>query len=157
MFSCLAFDNAYFENIKCYNTGFAKVLQVINKNIDKYINEQSDEKFVIVLLGYAKLQKELEKAKEEDPNVPTLEDLILKAKQSNNFRFIIYESEPGLKKIEGSAIGTLVKNNNGIWLGKDLDGQEFFDYTNDYSNDVKLNNSIVVLIKNGSTEYTKYL
>ena len=145
------------ENIKCYSTGFAKVIQVINKNIDKYIKEESDEKFLIVLLGYTKLQKELAKAKEEDPSVTTLEDLILKAKNSNNFRFIIYEPEEGLKRLETSAIGTLVKNNSGIWLGKDIDNQEFFDYTTDYSNEVKLNNSTIVLIKNGSTEYTKYL
>ncbi|MBE6161654.1 MAG: type VII secretion protein EssC [Firmicutes bacterium] len=151
----LGFSNT--EGIKYYSTGFAKVLQVINNNVSKYLDNSSDEKFVILFSGYAKLQKELEKAKSEDDEIITIDDLITNGKQSENFRFILYDTESMLRKLDSSTIEPFVRNNSGVWVGKGIDGQEFFDYVSDYNAESKINNSSIVVIKNGSPEYSKYM
>ena len=48
-----------FENIKVMDNGFKQVTGVLNQNINKYKNESHDNNFVIFILGYAKIFKQL--------------------------------------------------------------------------------------------------
>ncbi len=154
-----SFKNLNFEGFgeaKYYNSNFQAVLNVINNNVNRYIKEGSNNNFVIIFIGYKKLQDYLTSQKEDNPEIVTIDDLISNSKLVNNFRYILYDKESEINSIGDGSLDTLFKRNNGIWLGKNFDSQDVFEVINRYNN-ISLGNSNIVLLKNGNTDYVKYM
>lgn len=150
----LKLDN--LENVKYYDSNFQSILKVINNNVEKYKLEPTEKNFVIIFLGYSQLQKHFEKQKVEDEEIVTIEDLILNSKEVSNFKYIVYENSREIEYISEGKLDILFKRNNGIWLGKDFDTQETFDLINRYDS-ISLGNSNIALVKNGKTNYVKFM
>ena len=137
------------ENVKYFDNNFVQVLDIINTNIDKYINEKKEESFTIIFLGYNKLEKKL--VKEESL---TIEKIISKSKNSNNFKYILYDIEDNFSHLDETEIDAYFNRKNGIWLGKDFDNQTLFELNSSYI-DSTLNTTISV-VKNGYSQNIKF-
>lgn len=144
------------ETIKYYDSGFKDIINVLNKNVIKYIEQQKEDKFIIIFLGYAQLQRYLLKEKEENEEINTIDDLINNSIGVDNFNFIVYDDETLLAKIEDSEIDQLFKRNTGIWLGKEYDSQNIFEVNDQNSDMEQLNNNNVTIIKNGKVSHLKF-
>ena len=136
--------------VKYFDAGFEKVLNVINKNIDKYIEENKEDTFCIIIIGYENFKNSIE-ASEEDIK---LDDIILKSKGIHNFKYLLFDTETEIQSIDQTEFDGYFKRKNGIWLGKDFDGQNLFELNNIY-NDSTLNNTITI-VNNGNTQNVKY-
>lgn len=143
------------SNIKYYDNSYDKVINVINKKISKYFENESTENIIVVFLGYNLLQRKLEKLKEDDDEIVTIEDLIYNAKSINNFKFILYDKEEALSRLGDGKIDSLFKRSRGLWIGKGFDGQQTFDVINQYT-DAVITNSNVVMVEHGQANYIKY-
>lgn len=143
------------DSVKYYDNGYDKVISVINKKIEKYLEEKSEENIVVIFSGYGLLQKKLEKMKNEDGNIVTIEDLIYNAKSVDNFKFILYDKEDALSKLGDGKIDSLFKRSRGIWLGKGFDSQQTFDVVNQYA-DIVITNSNIVIVNHGQANYIKF-
>lgn len=128
------------SNIKYFDSSFKKVLEIIDSNVDKYIAEPKEDKFLIIFIGYASLQKSLLGQSEDedddeetvnntpvDENLITIDSIIKKANSLNNFRFVLYDIERNISIIENTDIDALFKRKDGIWLGKDFETQSLFE------------------------------
>ena len=138
------------NGVKYFDAGFERVLEVINKNIDKYLDETKEDTFCILVLGYGKFVNQIT---DSESNL-RLDDLVLKSKSVNNFKFILYDTEEELQIIDQTEFDGFFKRNNGIWLGKDFDSQNLFELNGLY-NDSTLNNT-VTLVNNGNAQNIKY-
>lgn len=143
------------DEIKCYSSGFINILNTLNKNVEKLKNEVSEKKYLIVFIGYDNLENQLKKEKEEKDEIITINDLIINAKSVNNFKFILYDSERNIARIEEEEMDKYFKRNNGIWLGKDGNSQEIFE-TNNYIRSDSLKNDNAIVIKKGNYEILKF-
>ena len=101
------------------------------------------------------MQRKLEKLKEDDDEIVTIEDLIYNAKSINNFKFILYDKEEALSRLGDGKIDSLFKRSRGLWIGKGFDGQQTFDVINQYT-DIVITNSNVVMVEHGQANYIKY-
>jgi hypothetical protein len=138
------------SNVKSFDNSFEKVLDVINNNIDKYLNEKKEDNFCILVLGYENLNKEIANSETGSK----LEDLILKSKGINNFKYILFDTEDEIQTIDKTDIDSYFKRNNGLWLGKDFDSQNLFELNNIQSDSTL--NSTVTIIYNGNVQNIKY-
>lgn len=147
------FKFKYDEKAKYYDADFKKVISLFYNNCQKLNVNPSTKKFTILILGYNSINKYLLQLKEEDPNVHTLDDILLSC-TNDNFRFIIYDDDSTLSKIAYSDISDIVDNSNGIWIGTDYDSQNSFEMTTSYMEN--LGNDIILTIKDSQTSYVKY-
>ncbi len=147
------------EEVKCYSSGFKKIIPVLSKNIDKY-NKQteklSSDNFIIIVLGYSKLDMHLKKLKKEDPTINTIGELVLASQQSGRFKFVLYDTEEEGRYFTRSAVGDLVDSTTGIWIGRDFDSQSIIEATG-YSDSIQLTNEIIVVVRNGLANYIKII
>ena len=135
---------------KYFDTSFEKVLEVINNNIDKYLEEKKEDTFCIFVLGYDNFKTAVEAA---DANIK-LDDIIIKSKGISNFKYILYDTETEIQTVDQTEFDSYFKRKNGIWLGKDFDAQSLFELNNIYS-DSTLNNTVTI-VSNGNTQNIKY-
>ena len=146
------------ENVKYYDSGFKKIIPVINNNVLKYNDmDHSENNFVIVILGYNKVSKVMEKAKEEDENIVSLEDMIANAKNNKFFKFIFYDTASLFDEVASEDISNYVDSSNGIWVGRGFENQGFYEAFNTYNDNVNLNPDSIVLLKDGQVEYAKFI
>lgn len=149
---------SFNDTVKYYDSSFKKVISVIYDNVCKYNNvSNSDNFFVIFILGYNRINKILNKAKDEDSSLINLEELLLAAKSNKFFKFIIYEAASSFDEVKNGEIVNYIDDSNGIWVGRGFDNQNCFDAPDAYNDDVKLTSDSVVLVKNGKTEYAKFI
>ncbi|MBR2247771.1 MAG: type VII secretion protein EssC [Bacilli bacterium] len=142
------------ENMKYYKSNFKKVIPILNKNITKINKDGSDNDYLIVILGYNKLNDHLRKMKADNEEISTLDEIILNSK-NDRFKFIIYENSSSYAKILDGKLSDTINNQNGIWLGSDFDEQEIFDCERVYS-EIILPSDSAILIKDSIPEYIKY-
>ena len=138
------------DGLKIFNTGFSDVLKVVNKNINKMKQESKSENFIIIVIGYSKINE----IKDEELDFK-LDDLILNASTVKNFKFILYDKDSNISSINNGDIDYLFKSDTGIWIGGDFDMQSVFE-TERYSNDIRLNNNNVTIIKKGKISNVKF-
>lgn len=143
------------EQIKYYDSNFTKVVPILMNNINKYNTISSSKTFMIIVLGYSKINFHLSKFKEKNESVYLLDDLIQSVANSS-FKFLIYDSSDPLRRLTNTTLSEFVDNQNGIWVGKELDMQDCFSYDNISSGDIKTGNDTVVLIKDSIPEYLKF-
>ena len=147
------------DNVKQYDKGFKKIVSVLDKNIKKY-NEKTDEEqneFIIIALGYGKLQNHFDNLREEDEDIIDFEDLILHAKNNQHFKFIIFDAIALFDDIEDTELYDMLDLTTGIWVGKGFDSQSLIDAPSSFRDNVQQNNDSAVLVKQGNAEYIKYV
>ncbi len=149
------YDFTVPEKVKYFNTGFNKLISTFAENIDKCIATPKEVSFVVVIIGYMELQKHLLEKKEEDEDTVTVDDILLKAKEINNFKFILYDIESNMRDFEKSPAYDLFKKNTGLWIGKDFDDQSLFETNSSYY-DMSLSKNNIVIVSNGNVEVIKY-
>ncbi len=140
------------EGVKYFDAGFDKVFGVINNNVEKYKTMPKNETFVIIVIGYNGIVRYINEQTEEVS--VSLEDLIVNSKELPNFKYVIYDTEYELSEFDQSEIDRFFKRKNGIWLGKDFDGQGIFELNKVYM-DSTLNNTITI-VSNGNTQNVKF-
>lgn len=144
------------NGITCYDSNFKKIVPVLLANINKINKAPSQKKFIIIVLGYSKLNSHLTKLKEEDKKVSNIDDLILNT-QNDSFKFVLYDNSDLFGKLINGALSDIVDNQNGIWVGNDFDSQYSFAYENSYYlNNINPGNDTIVLVKDGTPEYLKF-
>ena len=152
------YEMSFDDNVKYYNSGFKKMVPVINDNITKYNSmTESENEFIIFILGYSRINKILDKAKEEDENLVNLDEVINNSKNNKFFKFIIYDTASSFDEIARGDIANFVDDSVGIWVGRGFDNQNCFDTSNAYNENVSLNSDTAVLLKNGKAEFTKFI
>ena len=138
------------KNVKCFDTSFDKVITVINNNIDKYITEKKEDTFCILILGYENISKALSESEE---NVK-LDDIIIKSKKIDNFKYLLYDTVEEIQTIDQTEFDGYFKRKNGLWLGKGFEEQSLFE-TNNIYNDSTLSNTVTI-VNNGNVQNIKF-
>ena len=138
------------EDVRYFDNSYDKVVSVINKNIDKYLLEKKEDTFCILILGYDSINNFLNNNEES----VKLDDIILKSKEINNFKFILYDTVDEIQTIEQTEYDGYFKRKNGLWLGKEFENQTLFE-TNSIYSDATLNNTITI-VYNGEVQNIKY-
>ena len=142
------------ENVKYYNSSFKKIVPVLTRNIEKYNNgeKKSDDTYLILILGYSKLNSHLKKLKQENKNIKTLDEIIM-AVNNEIFKFVIYDEEEIMSDLRHSDLSDYIDTSSGIWIGRDVENQRFFDVSS--SDELKLGKDTVSLIINETVVYLK--
>ncbi len=132
------------DKIKYYDSSFKQVMPVLSKNVEKYNNMESNQKFIILIFGLVKLEEHLKKLKEENGELDTLNDLIQRS-HNNNFKFIICENSNMFSDMKKINFYDNCDHDRGIWIGKDFSSQRVFetDYYTDKS--TKKNDGAVIV------------
>ena len=144
------------EGIKVYDSAFKKVIPILSSNIDKFNSgeKESDEQYVIMVLGYAKLNKHLVELKAEDPSIKTIDELIIDSRKNNNFKFALYDDKDLARDMKHSAIADLIDTTSGIWLGRGFDSQSIID-SNSYNDNIQVTDEVVVTVSKGKPTFLK--
>ncbi|MCI8568635.1 MAG: type VII secretion protein EssC [Bacilli bacterium] len=144
------------DNVKYYDSNFSQIIPVLMKNIIKYNDISSEKKFSIVILNYSKINMHLQELSEDNEEIALLDDLI-KTVNNEYFKFTIYDSVNNLKKLSESSLSEYLDNESGIWVGKDMDMQDYYSYDNpSYVYKLNLGNDTVTIIKDLTPEYLKF-
>lgn len=143
------------DNIKFYSANFSKITSVINNNIIKYNNSKEKKNFTIIILGYSKINTHLLKLKNDDSSIVSLDDLILKSNNNDNFKFIIYDLSSSFENIMNGVLEEQLDNQFGIWVGPDFEMQMLFDSDRMFG-DVRFTNENCVYVKDGIPINLKY-
>ena len=147
-----------YGNIKIYNSGFSKVMVALKNNILKYSSLKSDEKFVVLVLNYNELNRKLkEKSKNESSeDIFSISDLINLSRNSNNFRFIIYDLSSSSDDLKNGDLIDYFDGLSGIWIGNNFDGQMVFESKNgmDFGT---IGDDVLISIEEGRASDIKYV
>ncbi len=144
------------EGVKYYDSSFKSVIPILSKNIDKYNTvPDSDDKFLIVIVGYAKLNAHMQNLKQENPEIDTLDDLILRAKTNTHFRFVLLETDEESDFIKESSFYEFCPHDVGIWLGKNFSSQSVFE--TDLDTDFRLNKDMAAIVFSNHIYYIKFV
>lgn len=148
------------DNIKFYKENFKAVLQALYKNIEKTIKDpaSNNNKYVILIVGYTKLAKHFKKMKNNEPDgdIKDLDDLIILAKNSNKFRFVIFDYANVMLSVDDYRWYNLVQLNNGMVLSEVSDNQELFTLRG-YYRDEEAGRDDAFIIDNGNKIDIKYV
>ncbi len=128
------------ENVLLYDTGFIKVITSLKNNIQKCIENPSDDQYMIFVLNYSGLNSKLKNRKKEqsDESLLTINELIESAKDISNFHFILYDVSSDSDELQNGDLFDFFDGKNGLWIGNDFDGQMLFEADN--SNEVNSSN-----------------
>ncbi len=138
------------SGVKYFDTSFDKVLDVINNNINKYLEEQKEDTFCILIIGYENFKNSLESS----DSAVKLDDIILKSKDISNFKYLIYDTEREVQTIDQTEFDGFFRRKNGLWIGKEFENQTLFETNNIYS-DSTLNNTATI-VSNGNIQNVKF-
>ena len=140
------------DNVKCYNSNFKNVIPTIASNINKINSTNTQITYCIVILGYSRLNSHLIELKNNDNNVITIDELVLKSNNAN-FKFMIYDVYSSFNSILEGNLSNVVDNQNGLWVGSDFDMQDCFECSKLYGSNISSDN--IVVIKDSETEVVK--
>ncbi len=147
-----------YGNIKVYSNGFSKVMLALRNNIIKYSNLKSDEKFVVLVLNYTELNRKLkEKSKNNSgEDIFSISDLINLSRNSNNFRFILYDLPSNSDDLKNGDLIDYFDGLSGIWIGNNFDGQMVFESKNgmDFGT---IGDDVLISIEDGYASDIKYV
>ena len=143
------------DNIKVYASSFKKVIPVLKTNIEKYnTTSDSQNNFVIIVIGYEKLNNHMKELKKEDSTVSTISEIINLSRGNNSFKFILFDTPKMARELRVGEVSNMIDNMNGIWIGKGLEDQELITVNSNTSNNPD-SDEIVVTVKNGAASYLK--
>ncbi len=146
------------EKVKFYDGGFAKIMPVLEKNVIKYNEQgQSPNRFMIIVLGYEELSKHIGELNNEETSIINIGELVDLAKKNESFKFVLYDTASMCDELKNGDISNLVDLSSGIWIGRGFDSQNILDAPDAYNDNVKMTNDIAVLVKNGQSEYVKFV
>ena len=154
--------------VKQYEGGFKKIIPILSSNIEKYNSMQNTEnKFLIFVLGYGKLNDYLSNNEESDEEnnettketivTENIDNIIIKSK-NDNFKFILFDSETALEDNKDNDVFNDIDTSSGIWIGSGYRDQMIFDMDDMFSNaDVKEGRDTAVIVKSGKSSYIKFI
>lgn len=145
------------ENVKMYMDNFKNVLASLKKNIEKTLSStENNNKYVITICGYVKLNMHLLSMKKDDSTIITIDDIILMCKDSEQFRFVILDFCDSLTSIDNLPWYNLVSTSNGILLSTTIDSQSLFVASEAYDT-VQIARDDGIVILKSAKEYIKYV
>ena len=148
------------ENVKRYSSSFGNLAKSLYKTInEKKSNDPQAEKIIFIISGYSSIEKYLEKTKKEgDSEIKTLDNLIMAAIGSTNYKFILIDSA-NIKSIDNSEWIDYYDYNRGILLARDPEDQEIFEIDESIGSngDIKYTRDIATVINQGISTIIKYI
>ena len=144
------------KEVKVYDSSFKKVIPVLSKNIEKYNSgeKSGDDKFLIIVLGYTKLNGHMTNIKKKHDSINTIDELVAMSKENNNFRYLIYDIYEEARLWRSDKVFEFLDTSSGIWVGKGFDDQSFID-VNAYRDDVPMTDEVVVPVIYGDPAFLK--
>lgn len=140
-------------NVKEYNSGFKKIISVLNQSISK---PSDGSNILVLIMGYARLQNQLNEAKENEEDTITLDELIKNSRSNPNFKYLIYETSEDAENFKQTKAYEYKEEGNGIWLGGNFDYQEVFSRESD-SDEYKPNNNDMTIINEEKPTFIKFV
>ena len=147
------------EGVQCYNNSYGNLAKSLYKSIlEKKSLDSKAEKIIFVIGGYSAIQKYLEKSKEESDDVKTLDDLMVAAIGSENYKFILFDSSR-IRSIDDRPWIDYYDYDRGILLATDPEEQEIFDIDRSIStsDETKYTRDIATAINQGIATVIKYI
>jgi hypothetical protein len=144
------------EDVQVFTSNFKKIVEAIINNInEKKSLDVTAEKIVFIISGYQKINLHLKKMKEEDPSTLTIDDMIMAAVGSVNFKFIII-NDKSLKSIDDRDWSDYLDYGYGIMLGMEKDDQSLID-CNDTYDEVLINKDTAIVVDDFKKKYAKFI
>lgn len=145
------------DGLRRYSSSFGNLCSSLyNSIIEKKSSDATTEKVIFIISGYGKLEKYLKKSKNENESVKTIDDLIVAAIGSENYKFILFESAD-TKSIDDREWIDYYDYDRGILLARDPEEQEIFNVDSSSSSDVKYNRDIATVINQCLATTIKYM
>ncbi|MBE6157753.1 MAG: type VII secretion protein EssC [Firmicutes bacterium] len=150
-------DSDSNENVQIHNSNFKRLCRALYDNIlKKKSQDEEAEKIVFVVSGYSKLQKHLEKIAAEEANIKTIDDLIMCAQDTVNFKFILFNNKETLQNLDDQDWSDYFDSGYGIVMGMGLDDQEIIEADDQYDN-ISINKDMAVMVNAYRKNYVKYV
>ena len=144
------------EDVQVFDSNFKKIAAALNKNIlEKKSSDPTVEKIIFVISGYNKINSHLKKLREEDEDVLTIDDLIMSAANSENFKFIIV-NDKSLASIDDREWSDYLDYGYGIILGTEKDDQSLITMDDSYD-DVKITKDTAIIVDDYKKKYAKFI
>ena len=143
------------DGAQIYDNNYKNLCIALYNNILKKKDDISDEKIVFVIGGYVQLQSHLTKLVDKDTNVKTIDDLIDASKESNKFKFIIFENKD-FDNVDNTSWADYFEYSKGILLGMEADDQELLDVDSDY-NHARITRDVGIAVIESQGNYIKYI
>ena len=146
------------ENVKKFNENFSAVCNSLHKTIlEKKTtgDEKSENTIIFIITGYSVISKHIEEVKKENPEVKSIDDLIMASLDSNNYRFILFDST-SLKSIDNRNWVDYFDYDRGMILACDPEDQELFSAPN-YYGDTKFTRDVASIIDKEEIQVIKYV
>lgn len=147
------------DNLKYYDSNFKPLMDYLDQNIPMIdADTTKTERYLVLVYGYKKIQKHLEKLKEEKgEEVKTLDDIITLVVHSNKFSFLCCDDYAGLAAIKNASWYSFVDKYSGIWIGPGLDEQNVIRCKVPYQilSDENSDNGYIVM--NSKIEVVRYI
>ena len=147
------------DNIKYYNSDFIKLIPFLNQNSTKYNDKENpEERMPIFIIGYKSIEDALTQAKNDNPEIMTLSELILSCKNSKVFKFVFLTTEFYSSSWDDAEWFGLYNNKFGICLGDDFQSQELISgkkRPDEYK--IQLDSTLSTVVKNAEKEFVKYM
>ena len=137
------------DGVKRYSSSYGNLTKSLyNSIVEKKSSDPNSEKIIFVVSGYGAIQKYLKDAKKDgDEDIHTLDDLIVAAIGSENYKFILMDSAD-IKSIDSCKWIDYYDYDRGILLARDPSEQEIFDlYYGDNLTMQEINQGIPTMIK----------
>ena len=146
------------EGIKRFNNSFGNLANSLYGSIvDKKSTDKNAEKIIFVVNGYRHVEAYLEKARKENPNTKTIDDLIVAAIGSENYKFVLLETA-NAKSIDDRPWIDYYDYNRGILLARDPDDQEILDIsTTGLPSEAKYTRDVALSIDQGIPTMIKFI
>lgn len=144
------------DNIRIYNSNFKKLISSFVKNIEIGIKNKTNKKLLFIINGYTTLEKHLNELKAENDDVKNITELIMTAKDSSNYKFIIVDECRMLRDLDNDW-GAYADNTSGILLGMSADDQSTIIVKPRYDLDGKIMSDTAIVVKDSEQELIKYV
>ncbi|MBQ6476961.1 MAG: type VII secretion protein EssC [Bacilli bacterium] len=146
------------DGVKRYDSSFGNLTKSLyNSVIEKKSTNVNAEKIIFIISGYKAIESYLEKAKAEDKDAKTIDDLIVSSIGAKNYRFVLLESAD-TKSVDSRPWIDYYDYNRGILLSRSPDDQEIFDLDDaNLSADTKYTRDIALSINQGIPTMIKYI
>ena len=145
-----------FEDVQVFTANFKSLVEGLCKNItEKKSSDPTSQKVIFLISGYSKINTHLRKMKQEDESVLTIDDMIVAAANSENFKFILI-NDKNLKTIEDREWSDYLDYGYGIIIGTEKDEQSLIDSDDTYD-EIKINKDTAIIVDDYKRKYVKII
>lgn len=141
-----------YENVREYNSGFTKIISMMNDSISK----SDTSNITVLILGYSKLNNHMNKEKENDQTVITIDNFIENSHNASKYNFIVYEPENSFEEFKNTKAYDYIDESYGIWIGPGFYEQDIFIQSNSISSEQVVKNDNICVLINGNSFIVKY-